>query len=198
MTSTSEPLVLHERALDSMFIAYALLSGHPAADAVKKALREHAGWFVIPLSLLEAYHLLVRVYGAEPNRAAVRIRDFAEGPVSVVPLSGAEAIAALPLADSLGIDATDAIILHTCERLQARVVVTDDMKFAQAVLARGLVVENPVNTPLRKAVAQWESTHLPAKGLPRVLNSVGLWLAGQSQATADEFRSATGGYSHLP
>ena len=75
---------------------------------------------------------------------------------------------------------------------------TDDSRLADSCRKLGLAPEKPFGDELRGEVAAWESAHLPAKGLPRVLGRIERWLGERDEVLAQDFRSQTGGNSHLP
>jgi hypothetical protein len=72
------------------------------------------------------------------------------------------------------------------------------LRLAQACERYGIKAEHPFDDALRAEVAAWEVSHLPDKGLPRVLGRIQQWLARCDPSLADSFRSQTGAGSHLP
>src|SRR5271166_4504069 len=62
----------------------------------------------------------------------------------------------------------------------------------------GITPLSPLDSALRQAVSAWEASHVPPKGLPRVLRRVHQWLSHSHPQAAQDFWSQTGGGSHLP
>jgi hypothetical protein len=101
-------------------------------------------------------------------------------------------------ADVLGLDLTDAVLLHTAQVRGALWLATDDMKLAQICRQVGVTPETPIDAALRQQMVAWEAANLPAKGLPRVLRQIHRWLHHIVPQAAEDFWSHTGGGSHLP
>ncbi len=194
-SSSSQPL---ERGLDTMILVYSLLQGHPANVPCEQLLRSHAGWFTTPLVLIEAKHILAKVYSVDPATATARLLQFAAGPVVLLDLEDPTLIAALQLADARGIDVTDAVLLVLAQRHGAADLATEDQRLAQVCLTAGITVLTPFDNALRQAVAAWETAHVPPKGLPRVLRRVHQWLTRTHPQAAQDFWTQTSNGSHLP
>jgi hypothetical protein len=62
----------------------------------------------------------------------------------------------------------------------------------------GITPLSPLDATLRQAVGAWEATHVPPKGLPRVLRRVHQWLSTLHPQVAQDFWTQTGAGSHLP
>jgi hypothetical protein len=107
-------------------------------------------------------------------------------------------VAAIGTADELGIELTDAVLLQTVQEQGVTRLATDDSKLTQVCRQSGIIPENPIDTALRQQMAAWEATHLPAKGLPRLLYQIYQWLGRNYPRAAQEFWSRTGGGSHVP
>jgi hypothetical protein len=116
----------------------------------------------------------------------------------VLPVEASVALAAMATADHLQLDLTDAVLLETALTQQATNLATDDGRLAASCRKLGITPEEPFGDELRREVAKWESAHLPAKGLARVLARIECWLEHRDVALAQAFHSQTGGYSHLP
>jgi len=93
---------------------------------------------------------------------------------------------------------TDAVLLQTVQAQGATLLATDDNKLAQACRQVGIIPEHPIDAKLRQQMAEWEATHLPMKGLPRVLRQIHQWLSHIYPQAAQDFWSKTGGGAHLP
>jgi len=187
-----------ERALDAMVLVYALLEGHPASAVCERVIRERSGWFTTALTLLEVKAVLTKVYGVEASRATQKLTRIASGPLVILPAELPVVLAAMATADDLELDLTDAVLLEMTLGQQAPHLATDDAHLAEACRRLGITPEEPLDNALRQEVAAWESAHLPAKGLPRVLDRIYRWLAQRDADLAQSFRSQTGGTSHLP
>lgn len=196
MTSSSDPTV--ERGLDAMVIVYSLLDAHPASVICEQFIRSRTGWFTTAVTLMEVMAVLTKVYGVNPALASQKLGQFAGGPLFVAPVDGAMTLAATGVSDALGIDLTDAVLLHATRELGARRLATDDGRLARACRQGGIEPENPIDDDLRAQVAQWEQANLAAKGLPRVLHRIHEWLGQAAPQAAHDFWSLTGGGSHLP
>lgn len=196
MTSSSSPPL--ERGLDTMILVYSFLQGHPAALPCEQILRAHSGWFTSPLVLAEAKHTLTRVYGVDAATATAKLRQFAAGSVVLLDLDQAAITAAFQLADAQGLDLTDAVLLHLVRQHGATHLVTDDQRLTQTCLSFGVAPLSPLDAALRQQIAAWETTHLPLKGLPRMLRRVYQWLSQMHPQAAQDFWSHTGGGVHLP
>lgn len=196
MSSSSSPTL--ERGLDTMVLVYSLLNGHPAATACEQFIDTKTGWFTSPLVLFEAKNVLVRVYGIAAAAATQKLSQFCRGPVTLLSLDAAAVPAALALAETHGIDLTDAVLLHLAQQNSVTVLASDDQRLEQAGAPLGIVVQSPVDTSLRQQIAAWEKAHLPAKGLPRILRRVHDWLAPHAPALAQQFWTESGAGSHLP
>jgi predicted nucleic acid-binding protein len=196
MTSSSNPPL--ERGLDTMLLVYSLLDGHPAALPCEQFIRAHGGWFGSALALPEARAVLTKVYGVDPAAAVQKLQQVANGPVAFLDLDTLAALDALTLADSLAIDHTDATLLHLIRRNGAGWVATEDQAFARACTALGITVLSPFDAALRRQVGAWENSHLPLKGVQRILRRVHDWLVPAHPVAAQDLWSQTGGGSHLP
>jgi predicted nucleic acid-binding protein len=161
-------------------------------------LRSRAGWFTSPLVLFEAKGVLTKVYGEDPALVTLKLAQVAHSPVVVVDLASADVIPVLQLADTHGLDLTDAILLYLAHRHGARYFATDDQRLSQVCSQFGISPQSPLDSTLRQAVGAWEASHVPAKGLPRVLRRVHQWLMQSHPQAAQDFWSQTGGGSHLP
>ena len=196
MTSSSSPS--HERGLDTMILVYSLLQGHPAALLCEHFLRSHSGWFTSPVVLIEAKNVLVKVYSESANAVTAKLHQFAAGPVVVLDLDQATVATAFQLADSQGLDFSDAVLLHLAHRHRAGYIATEDLRLTQACQSFSITPISPLDTALRQQVAAWESANLPSKGLPRVLRRVYQWLSQTHPQAAQDFWSHTSSGSHLP
>jgi predicted nucleic acid-binding protein len=194
--SSSNPA--RTRALDAMVLVYALLEGHPASAACEQMIRERKGWFTTSMTLLEVKAVLTKVYGVEATEVTQKLTQVVSGPLAVLPVDAALVLAAMSTADRLRLDLTDAVLLETALAQQATNLATDDGRLADSCRKLGLAPEEPFGDELRGEVAAWESAHLPAKGLPRVLGRIERWLVERDEVLAQDFRSQTGGNSHLP
>ena len=195
-TSSSSPAI--ERGLDSMLLVYSLLEGHPASSECAQFIASRSGWFTSVLTILEAKAILTKVYGVDAQQASQKLAQVAAAPVVIVELHAASALAALQMADSLGVDLTDAVLLHTAQTHRAKAIATDDLRLSQLCGQVGLAIESPIDAVLRQQIAAWEVAHLPPKGLQRVLRRVHAWLNQSHAQAARDFWSHTGGGSHLP
>ncbi len=196
MTSSSSPPL--ECGLDTMVLVYSLLQGHPATPACEQLLRAHAGWFTSPLVLFEARAVLTKVYGEDPTLVTQKLSQVALGPIALIDLAGTDVITVLQLADTHNLDLTDAVLLLLVHRQGARFLASDDHRLSLVCSQFGITPLSPLDSALRQAVGAWEASHLPPKGLPRVLRRVHQWLSHLHPQTAQDFWSQTGGSSHLP
>lgn len=196
MTSSSNPPL--ERGLDTMILVYSLLQGHPANGPCEQLIRAHTGWFTSPMVLIEAKHILAKVYSVDPATATTSLLQVASGPVVLLDLDQTTILAALPFADANGLDITDAVLLNLTRRHGAAYLATEDQRLVQACGAAGITVLSPIDAALRQAVAAWEAAHVPPKGLPRVLRRVHQWLSQSYAQAAQDFWSSTASGSHLP
>jgi hypothetical protein len=151
-----------------------------------------------PLVLFEARHILTRVYSVNANDAANKLTQFAAGPVVLLDLNAAAAIAALKLAEAHGLDLTDAVLLHLTQQHGAAYFATEDQQLARACGHFGITPQSPLDPTLPQQVAAWEAGNLPPKGLARVLRQVYHWLTQTPPQAAHDFRAQTGGGTHLP
>jgi predicted nucleic acid-binding protein len=181
-----------------MILVYSLLQGHPALPACEQLLRAHTDWFTSPWILFEAKAVLTKVYGEDAARATQKLAQVAAGPVTLLNFDPADVPAIFQLADTHAVDFTDAVLLHLASKCGAGSLATDDQHLAAVCSRFGIVAVSPVDGALRKAIVAWETTNLPAKGLPRVLKHIGDWLGQVDPATAQLFWSRTGKGSHLP
>jgi len=194
-SSSSAPL---ECALDTMILVYSLLQGHPAAPACERLLRAHAGWFTTPWVLFEARAVLIKVYGEDPALVTQKLAQVAHGPIVLIDLAHTDVVPVLQLADTHFLDLTDAVLLHLAHRNGARFLASDDQRLSLACPQFGISPLTPLDPALRQAIDAWEASHVPPKGLPRVLRRVHQWLIHSHPQAAEEFWSQTGGGSHLP
>ena len=187
-----------ERGLDTAVLVYSLLQGHPAAQPCDQFLLAHSGWFTSPLVLLEARHILTRVYAVTAADATAKLTQVAAGPLVLLDLDARGTVSALQLADTHGLDLTDGVLLHLAQRHGATYLATDDQRLAQVCNQLGITPQSPIDAALRKQITAWEAAHVTPKGLTRILRRVHDWLSqGHPQAAAD-FWSLTAGGSHLP
>jgi len=196
MTSSSSPTL--ERGLDTMFLVYSLLDGHPASVVSEQFIRTRTGWFTTTICLLEAKAILTKAYGVEAALATAKLARLTDGLVEVMTIDRETLLAAMNLADTLGLDLTDAMLLSSTRTYGVTKLATDDHKLAQACGQAGITLENPIDANLRQQMAAWEVANLPAKGLARVLRQIHQWLNRTHPQTAEEFWSQTGGGIHLP
>jgi predicted nucleic acid-binding protein len=187
-----------QRGLDTMLLVYSLLQGHPAALPCEQFLRGHSGWFTSPLVLFEAKNILTKVYSVSSADVTTKLVQFAAGPIVLLGLDAADTVSALHLAESHGLDVTDAVLLRLAQQNGAGFLATDDQRLNQACAQLGIVPQSPLDAALRQQVAAWENTHLAPKGLSRVLRRVHQWLSQAHAQAAQDFWSQTGGASHLP
>jgi predicted nucleic acid-binding protein len=196
MISSSSPSL--ERGLDTMILVYSLLQGHPAALPCEHFLRSHSGWFTSPLILLEARNILTKVYGVDGGAVTASLLQFAGSPVVVLDLNLVTVTSALHLADTQGLDLTDAVLLYLTNLHGARYLATEDQRLAQACQPLGITPLSPLDAVLHQQVAAWEAAHLAPKGLARILRRVHDWLSQNHPQAAQDFWSQTSGGSHLP
>ncbi len=195
MIASTDPI---ERGLDTMLIVYSLLADHPASAVCEQFLRQRTGWFITPFILLETKALMTKVYGVEPAVITEKLTHLAQSPIQIVTPDGTETLAALPLADTHRIDLTDATLLQAIHVRNLKYLATDDTRLAHAASTLGIVAESPIDAALRQEITLWEQTHLPQKGLPRILRSIYEWLLRNAPGSAESFWSQTGNGSHLP
>ena len=195
ISSSSRPLDL---GLDTMILVYGLLHEHPARAACEQMLRSHTGWFTSPLVLFEAKAALIKVYGVEPTLATQKLVQVASGPVTFIDLAPVDVVAAFQLTDTLALDFTDAVLLRLAQNHGARFLATDDQVLSKICPQFGITPLSPLDDTLRQAVSAWETSHLPPKGLPRILRRVHDWISRSDPRTAQDFWSHTGAGSHLP
>ena len=196
MISSSSPAL--ERGLDTMLLVYSLLQGHPAAAPCQQFLATFSGWFTSPPVLFEARNILTKVYSVNPGDATKKLLQFAAGPVLLLPFDAGLAAPAIQLADTHGLDLTDALLLQLALQSGASYLATEDQRLAQACVISGITPLSPFDAGLRQQMAAWEATHLAPKGLSRVLRRVHQWLAQHHPHAAQHFWSQTSGGSHLP
>jgi predicted nucleic acid-binding protein len=196
MTSSSSPTL--ERGLDTMILVYYLLQGHPAALPCEQFLRSHSGWFTSPLVLIEAKHILTKVYSVNARAVTAKLLQFAAGPVALLELDEATLASAFQLADTYALDVSDAVLMHLTEQCGAKCLATEDQRLVRACVQVGIAPVSPLDTSLRQQVATWEATNLTSKGLPRILHRVQQWLSQTHPQAAQDFWSQTGGANHLP
>jgi predicted nucleic acid-binding protein len=187
-----------ERGLDAMLIVYSLLNNHPASIPCEQFIRCRAGWFTTSVTLLEAKAILSKVYAVDSALVSQKLAQFVAGPVVIVEVDMASALAAMNLSDVLGIDLTDAVLVHALQTHSAVWLATDDRKLAQACRQVGITPETPIDDVLRQEMVEWETSRLPAKGLPRLLRRIHHWLNQTYPHVANDFWSWTGEGSHLP
>ena len=186
------------RGLDAMLIVYSLLDDHPASTVCESFIREHTSWLTTTLTLLEAKAILTKVYDVDTNLASQQLSQFSVGPIEIIEVDLQITLTSMQIADVLGIDVTDAILLQATRAQDANVLATDDRKLIQACAQVDIAVENPIDISLRRQMANWEAKNLPQKGLPRVLRRIHHWLRQNHQQAAEDFWSQTGSGSHLP
>ena len=186
------------RGLDAMLIVYSLLDSHPASAVCESFIRERPRWVTTTLTLLEAKAILTKVYVVDATLASQRIAQFSAGPIEIIEVDLPMTLAAIQIADMLGIDITDAVLVQASLTRGAKILATDDRKLIQACSQIDLVPETPIDDLLREQMADWETRNLPQKGLPRILKRIYHWLHQHNQQISEEFWSQTGGGSHLP
>lgn len=186
------------RGLDTMFIVYSSLAGHPASAICEQFIVSRKGWVSIPLLLVEFYSVLTHIYGIDSQSASQKTRELLDKPIEILPLDGHTVTAALQLANTYNLDTNDAILLQTCLVSGINEIATDDRRFARACDNLGIVVENPITPTIRQQMATWEVANLPQRGLPRLLLHIHRWLGSQEPNIAEAFYEATGQYLHLP
>jgi len=61
-----------ERGLDTMFMVYSLLDGHPASTACEQFITSRQGWVSTPFLVIEGTAIMIKVYGVEPKYSLSR------------------------------------------------------------------------------------------------------------------------------
>ncbi|RKU32419.1 hypothetical protein C6496_24020 [Candidatus Poribacteria bacterium] len=196
MTSSSDQTA--PRGLDAMLIVYSLLDNHPASTVCESFIRERTDWITTTLTLLEAKAILTKVYIVDAILASQQLSQFSAGPIEIIEVDLPMTIAAMQIANTLEIDITDAVLVQASRTRGANVLATDDRKLIRACPKVDLIPETPIDDPLRRQMADWETKNLPQKGLPRILRRIHYWLHQNDHGVAEEFWSQTGGGSHLP
>jgi len=181
-----------------MVLVYSLLKGHPALPACEQILRVNSGWFTSSWVLFEAKGVLTKVYGEDPILTTKKLAQVASSPVAVLDLDPADITKVFQLADTYGVDLTDAVLLHLAKSNGAIYLATDDQHLSQVCTHFGITPVSPLDAALRNAVAAWETAHIPPKGMPRLLRRVHQWLSQLHHHAAQDFWSQTGSGSHLP
>ena len=153
-----------------MLLVYSLLQGHPAAVPCEQFLRAHLGWFTSPLVLIETKHILTRVYGVNTTDATNKLLQFAAGPVVLLPLDDTMTLSVLQLADTHGLDLTDAVLLYLTQQCRTGFLATDDQRLAQTSVGQptwhhAAIPAGCGSAQNNKAFATWENSILPRKGV---------------------------------
>ena len=187
-----------ERGLDTMFMVYSLLDGHPASTACEQFITSRQGWVSTPLLVIEGIVIMIKVYGVEPEIACQLVTDFARGPIDILPIGLEIVTAAVDLSILHDVDINDAALLQACIERGIDQIATDDRRFAHVCTNFGIVVENPIMPAIRQQMAAWEEANLPPRGLQRLLSYIHRWLENQEPNIAAKFYDATGKYLHLP
>jgi predicted nucleic acid-binding protein len=196
MTLSSDQFA--SRGLDAMLIVYSLLDDHPASTVCESFIRERTSWLTTTLTLLEAKAILTKVYAVDVNLVSQRLSQFSAGPIEIIEVDLPITLAAMQIADTLEIDITDAVLVQVTRTRNAKILATDDQKLMQVCHQIDIAVENPIDTQLRRQMANWEAKNIPQKGLPRILRRIHQWLEQKHQQVAEDFWSQTGAGSHLP
>jgi predicted nucleic acid-binding protein len=160
-------------------------------------VRNRAG-FTSPLVLFETKNILTKVYSVDAAAATRKLLQFGTGPVVLLDLDALGATSAFQLADTHGLDLTDAHLLHLARRYHASFLATEDQHLAQMRSQAGVTPQSPLDAALRQQIAAWESANLAFKGVPRISRRVHQWLGQAHLQAARDFWSQTGGGSHLP
>jgi predicted nucleic acid-binding protein len=184
------------KAVDSNLLVYATLAAHPASPACDQYLSTEPVWLINIVNLIEMHRVLIGVYEVAENDADAKLVSLLNALV-VETLSSDLVAPSLSLRNLYGIDFNDAVLLQTCRQRVPAVLATDDSRLAPACTAEGITVENPIDAMLRGQMAQWESAHLPSKGLPRVLTRVHRWIEAHDPTLAADIHSATQALSRL-
>lgn len=127
-----------------------------------------------------------------------KIVQLANGPIILLDLKPADVPKIIGLADNHALDLADAILLHLVRENAAPYLVTEDAHLASVCTKFGVTPISPIDAALRQAIATWEASFLPPKGLPRILRRVHQWLSQSHAQAAQSFWSRTGAGSHLP
>ncbi|MGH7597895.1 MAG: type II toxin-antitoxin system VapC family toxin [bacterium] len=181
-----------------MLIVYSLLSSHPASTVCEQFIRNRTGWLTTTFTLFEAKTILTKVYSVDPALASQKLAKFAASSILVSEVDLTTALASMQMADTFGIDLTDAALLKLSQLHGASWLATEDNKLAQACKQIGITSETPIDAILRQQMATWEAANLSAKDLSRVLRHIYQWLIKTDPQTAQDFWSQTGGGGHLP
>lgn len=195
ISSSNQPL---ERGLDAMLIVYSLLEGHPASTVCERLVRTRSGWFTTTFTIFEAKAVLTKVYAVDAALSSQKLAQFATGSVVILDVDLGTALSSMSMADGLGIDLTDAVLLQTAQAQRASRLATDDGKLMRACHQTGITPETPIDAALRQQMTAWEDANLPVKGLPRLLRHFHRWLIHSHPQAAQDFWSQTGAGSHLP
>jgi predicted nucleic acid-binding protein len=187
------------RVVDSNILVYSLLKNHPAHQDCANYLESHDfenTLFSIINSIDELYHAFLIYYQLEPDVVLRNISDILESSITFMyPDVEKRQICSMALQNAL--DLNDAALYFLALELQAPVVVTDDIKFATFIKKEGLICETPIQQPTRDAMTTWESSHLPKKGLPRILAQVYRYLDKKNAEFAIDFKTDSNNFSKL-
>ena len=182
--------------IDTPLLVYAAVEDHPARPIIAQELRSGA-WASSLLVLLEVHQILQRSYGMSASAAGHVAEDLLRLPLhwaSVDPLQVAEII---PARSQYRIESTDAALL-VLAREDHGILLTPDRRLLRLAQELGIAARNPITPDLSNLVQRWEETHLPPRGVPRVLGVVERWIRRGSPTLADEFRLATDNLRVLP
>lgn len=187
-----------ERGLDTMFMVYSLLDGHPASTACEQVITSRHGWISTPFLVVEGITIMTKVYGVESEIARRLTTGFAYGPINILPIELEIITAAADLSILHDVDINDAVLLQTCIEHGIACIATDDRRFTKICANFGIIVENPITPKIRQQMAAWEAANLPPRGLQRLLSHIHQWLKTQEPDIATKFYDSTGQYLHLP
>jgi predicted nucleic acid-binding protein len=182
--------------VDTSFLVYGFVAGHPAEELVLQEL-DQGEWGSTVSVLLEVYQVLFRDYRVAPDNAAQVTERLAQLALEWVPLDVSQAVAATSLRARHRVDSADAILLLLAIEDRGTLVSLDEHLLATGQ-ALGLAIRNPITAELAAQIAHWEADHLPAKGLARILTSVERWLQAQDEQLAARFFQATNRLTALP
>ncbi|HME55539.1 MAG TPA: PIN domain-containing protein [Candidatus Lokiarchaeia archaeon] len=186
--------------VDSNILVYSLLKNHPAHQDCASYLESHDfdnTLFSTIDSINELYHAFLIYYQLEPDVVLQNISDILESSITFMH-PGVEMRQACSVALQNTLDLNDVALYFLALEIQAPVIVTDDIKFATFIKKEGLICETPIQQPTRDAMTTWESSHLPKKGLPRILAQVYRYLDKTNAEIANKFKIDSATFSKLP
>ena len=188
----------YEDATMLNLLIYGILADHPASAVCQEFIEASDRLLASSITLIELFFVTTRIYGIEPITVLAKVNQLIASPLAIIDTDADTVVAALALCVENEIDTNDAVQIQMCLDLGIPSLATDDSRLIDLCKRLEIEARNPITPELKQAMAIWEKTNLPQKGLPRILRQIYDWIEARNHALAGGFRNATRNLTRMP